>query len=87
LKDFLGFGRYQIAWTWLYKFRKCTIRKCGEPLSDNVAVDEIFVGGRQPGNHGHGVTGKTMVLAAVENRVKNTVVSACRWYRVFPSMF
>ena len=66
LKELLGLGSYQTAWAWLHKLRRCTIRQNREPLSDDVEVDEFFIGGQKPGKRGRGANGKTIVLAAVE---------------------
>ena len=68
LKELLGLGSYQTAWTWLHKLRRCTIRQSRERLSGNVEVDEFFIGGQKPGKRGRGANGKTIVLAAVEKK-------------------
>ncbi len=83
LKDLLGFGSYQTAWTWLHKLRRCTIRKGREPLSGRIELDEFFIGGLQPGPRGRGADGKTAVVAAVERegnkigRIRLQVVPDC----------
>jgi transposase-like protein/predicted RNA-binding Zn-ribbon protein involved in translation (DUF1610 family) len=66
LKELLGFGSYQTAWTWLQKLRRCTIRKDREKLAGRVEVDEFVIGGQKPGKRGRGAEGKTIVAAAVE---------------------
>lgn len=68
LKDLLGLGSYQTAWTWLHKLRSCTIRRGRERLSGHVEVDEFFIGGQQLGKRGRGANGKTIVVAAVEKK-------------------
>jgi len=68
LKDLLGLGSYDTAWTWLHKLRCCTIRKDREKLSGIVEVDEFVLGGQKPGKRGRGAEGKTIVLAAVEKQ-------------------
>jgi len=68
LKDLLGFGSYQTAWTWLHKLRRCTIRHQRERLSGLVEVDEFYMGGQQPGKRGRGANGKSIIIAAVEKK-------------------
>jgi len=66
LKELLGLGSYNTAWTWLQKLRRCTIRKDREKLSGRVEVDEFVIGGQKSGKRGRGAEGKTIVAAAVE---------------------
>ena len=68
LKDLLGLGSYDTAWTWLHKLRRCTIRKDREKLSGTVEVDDFVLGGQKSGKRGRGAEGKTIVLAAVEKQ-------------------
>lgn len=68
LKDLLGLGSYDTAWTWLHKLRRCTIRKDREKLSGTVEVDDFVFGGQKSGKRGRGAEGKTIVLAAVEKQ-------------------
>lgn len=68
LKDLLGLGSYDTAWTWLKKLRHCTIRNGREKLSGIVEVDDFVLGGQKSGKRGRGAAGKTIVLAAVEKR-------------------
>ena len=70
LKELLGLGSYQTAWTWLQKLRRCTNRKDREKLSGRVEVDEFFVGGQKTGKRGRGADGKTIVYIAVERDLK-----------------
>ncbi len=69
LKDLLGFGSYQTAWTWLHKLRHCTIRGGRERLRGDIEV-EFYIGGQKPGKRGRGANAKTIVVAAVEKRGK-----------------
>jgi hypothetical protein len=73
LKDLLSFGSYQTAWSWLHKFRRCTIRDGHEQLSGRIEVDEFFIGGQKPGKRGRGANGKTIVVAAVEKKEHNKI--------------
>ena len=55
LKDLLGLGSYDTAWTWLQKLRHCTsLKNCLALLNDFVLGGQKFA------------EGKTIVLAAVE---------------------
>jgi hypothetical protein len=58
LQRILGFGSYETAWTWLHKIRGSLTRQGREPLSEDVEIDEAFVGGKR--------LGKSMVLVATE---------------------
>jgi hypothetical protein len=66
LKELLGFGNYDTAWTWLQKLRRCTIGPDREKLSGHVEVDEFFIGGQCSGKRGRSAEGKTLVFIAVE---------------------
>lgn len=66
LKELLGFGSYQTAWTWLQKLRRCTIRQDRDKLCGRVEVDELYAGGQKSGKRGRGAGGKTIVMVAVE---------------------
>jgi transposase-like protein len=83
LKDLLGLGSYQTAWTWFHKLRRCTIRQGRERLSGRVEVDEFYIGGQKPGKRGRGSNGKTIVVAAVEKsalhygRIRLQVIPDC----------
>ncbi len=43
LKQIVGFGSYQTAWTWLHKMRRAMVRPGRDRLSGNVEVDETYV--------------------------------------------
>lgn len=68
LKNILGLGSYKTAWEWLHKLRRAMVRPGRNRLSGVVEVDEIFIGGPQKGKGGRGALGKTLVLAAVEDK-------------------
>ena len=72
-KDFMGFGSYQTAWSWLHKLRRAMVCQNREKLKGEIEVDETFIGGRESGpkEDGSGKTGrggkeKTLVVVAVE---------------------
>jgi len=68
LKDFMGFGSYETAWTWLHKLRKAMVRPGREKLEGEVEVDETYIGGEEKGTgkRGRGAQTKTLVVVATE---------------------
>jgi len=68
LKDFMGFGSYETAWTWLHKIRRAMVRPDREKLSGTVEVDETYIGGEEigKGNQGRGAQEKSLVIVATE---------------------
>ena len=52
LKQALGFGSYQTAWTILHKLRRAMVRPGRNRLSGVVEVDESYVGGEEKGVSG-----------------------------------
>jgi len=65
----LGSARYETAWLILHKLRRAMVAPEREPLSDEVEVDEAFVGGRHSERRGgRQRDGKTLVGVAVEQR-------------------
>lgn len=68
LADFMGFGSYETAWTWLQKLRRAMVRPDRDKLLGIVEVDETFIGGRETGRgkQGRGAETKTLVVVATE---------------------
>jgi len=68
LMDFMGFGSYETAWSWLQKLRRAMVRPQRDKLSGEVEVDETFIGGREigKGKQGRGAETKTLVVVATE---------------------
>jgi hypothetical protein len=68
MMDFMGFGTYRTAWTWLQKLRRAMVRQGRDKLSGVVEVDETFVGGMETGTgkQGRGAETKTLVVVAAE---------------------
>ena len=58
LQRIMGFGSYKTAWSWLHKLRAALLQPDRKPLSEDVEIDETFIGGKR--------LGKPMVLVAVE---------------------
>lgn len=72
-KDFMGFGSYETAWTWLQKLRRSMLRSNREKLTGVIEVDETFIGGKESGKKddgknktGRGSTEKLIVVVATE---------------------
>lgn len=68
LMDFMGFGSYETAWSWLQKLRRAMVRPERDKLTGEVEVDETFIGGKEigTGNQGRGAETKTLVVVATE---------------------
>jgi transposase-like protein len=68
LMDFMGFGSYETAWSWLQKLRRAMVRPERDRLSGEVEVDETFIGGKEigKGKQGRGAETKTLVVVAAE---------------------
>ncbi len=72
-KDFMGFGSYETAWTWLHKLRRSMVRCNREKLTGDIEVDETFIGGKESGEkengkekRGRGAVSKILVVVATE---------------------
>lgn len=72
LMDFMGFGSYETAWSWLQKLRRAMVRQKRDKLIGEVEVDETFIGGREvgKGKQGRGADTKTLVVVATERKGK-----------------
>ncbi len=68
LMDFMGFGSYETAWSWLQKLRRAMVRSGRDKLSGEVEVDETYIGGKEisKGKQGRGAETKTLVVVATE---------------------
>lgn len=68
LMDFMGFGSYETAWSWLQKLRRAMVRPDRDKLSGEVEVDETYIGGKETGprKQGRGSETKTLVIVATE---------------------
>jgi transposase-like protein len=66
LQRALGLGSYRTAWCWLHKLRRPIVRPGRDQRAGVVDVDEIFIGGPQPGKRGRGAAGKALKLIAAQ---------------------
>lgn len=68
LMDFMGFGSYETAWSWLQKLQRAMVRQGRDKLSGIVEVDKTFIGGIEvsSGKQGHGAETKTLIVVATE---------------------
>jgi len=81
LQQALGLGSYRTAWAWLHKLRTAMVRPGRERLTKAVEVDEIFVGGVEPGK-GKRHVGATKALVAVAAEVRDRGIGRIRLQRV-----
>lgn len=68
LQRVLGFNRYAAIWNMLHRLRTAMVRPGRDRLIGPAQADEIYSGGPHPGKRGRGAAGKTLVLAAVEDK-------------------
>lgn len=80
LKQVLGLGSYETAWTWLHKLRRAMVRPGRDSISGTVEVDETYIGGVKKGKRGRGADGKALVLIAAQEDGKR--IGRIRLHRV-----
>jgi len=69
LKQNLGLGSYETAWTWLHKLRAAMVLTDRDRLQGPVEVDEAWIGGLDPDSlGGRHTNSKSMIAIAVEER-------------------
>ena len=81
LQRALGLGSYRTAWSCLQKLRRAMVRPGREPLTEAVEVDEIYVGGVEPGK-GKRHLGETKALVAVATEVRGRGMGRIRLQRI-----
>jgi transposase-like protein len=92
LMDFMGFGSYETAWTWLHKLRRAIVRSGREKLSGRIEVDETYIGGDEvgTGRQGRGAEEKCLVVVATEcigkqiGRVRFQIISDASTENLLP---
>ena len=69
----LGIARYETAWALLHKLRRAMVHPDRAPLTEQVEVDETYIGGPEVGlRGGRQLVAKALVVAAVEIRGKGS---------------
>jgi transposase-like protein len=68
LQRVLGMGGYDTAWTWLHKLHRSMVRPARERLTDEIEIDETYVGGPAEGKRGRETENKAIVVVATEKR-------------------
>ena len=66
IREVIGLGSYQTAWTWLHKLRRAMVRPGRDRLAGRVEVDETYVGGREQDTDGRQALRKALVVIAAE---------------------
>jgi len=70
LKQVLGLGSYQTAWTWLHKIRRAMVRPGRDRLDGEVEVDETYVGAPEEGLRGRQRVKKSLIAIAAQREGK-----------------
>ena len=81
LQRTLGLNRYETAWAILHKLRRAMVRPGREPLTERAEVDEVYVGGVEPGQ-GTRHLGETKALVAVAAEVRGPGMGRIRLQRI-----
>ena len=81
LQRSLGLGSYKTAWLCLHTLRRAMVRPGRERLLETVEVDEVFVGGVEPGQ-GKRHLGPTKALVAVAAEVRGQGTGRIRLHRI-----
>jgi transposase-like protein len=66
LKNVLGLGCYETAWSWLHKLRRAMVRPGRDRLTGTVEVDETYWGGLEEGVSGRETERKTLIVVAAQ---------------------
>jgi transposase-like protein len=82
LQRALGLGSYRTAWSWLHKLRTAMVRPGRERLTEEVEVDEIYVGGVDPARHGGRQRTPTTALVAAAAEVRERGIGRIRLQRI-----
>lgn len=82
LQRAVGLGSYRTAWTCLQKLRRAMVRPGRDPLTEAVEVDELYVGGIEPGRRGGRQRSPTKALVAVAAEVRDRGMGRIRLQRI-----
>jgi transposase-like protein len=82
LQRAVGVGSYRTAWTCLQKLRRAMVRPGRERLTEEVEVDELYVGGVEPGRRGGRQRSPTKALVAVAAEVRGRGIGRIRLQRI-----
>lgn len=66
LKQILGLGSYETAWSWLHKLRRAMVRPGRDRLSGTIEVDETYLGSLEEGLRGRQIENKTLIIIAAQ---------------------
>jgi hypothetical protein len=69
LQRSLEIGSYQTAWAMLHRVRSVLVRPGRERLHDTVEVDEMYIGGDEPGLIGGRAKGKKALVGVAVERI------------------
>ena len=82
LQRTLGLGCYQTAWSWLQKLRTAMVRPGRERLTEDVEVDEVYVGGVESDRRGGRQRSLTKALVVVAAEVRDRGMGRIRLQRI-----
>jgi len=82
LQRALGLGSYETAWRCLQKLRRAMVRPGREPLTKDVEVDELYVGGVEPTRRGGRQRSQIKALVAVAAEVRDRGMGRIRLQRI-----
>ena len=68
LQRVLEIGSYQTAWAMLHRLREALVRPGRDRLTGEVEMDELFVGGEEPGLRGGRAKGKKVLVGCAVER-------------------
>ena len=69
LQRVLEIGTYKTAWAMLHRLRSALVRPGRERLTGEVEMDELFVGGEEPGLRGGRQKGKKVLVGCAVERL------------------
>ena len=70
MKNILGLGCYETAWSWLHKLRRAMMRPGRDRLTGTVEVDEKYWGSLEEGVSSRETERKTLIVVAAQEHGK-----------------